>query len=234
MATEKCAEDFGDTSAASLKMVPKDYAYPLLEDPQGALTPPSEGGRTLVTRGGFNYFHYGCDGHQDAGWGCGYRTLQSAISWIQRRRGSSGHVPSIREIQQILVALGDKGAEFVGSRDWIGTLEEFYVIDVLHQVPCKILHAKELSSKEILGELRSYFEKYQGFVAMGGLSDTASKAITGYHCSARGRIFLQVVDPHFVGVPSSRQHLIDQGYVRWVPVDEFADSTYNLCLILQP
>lgn len=111
MATEKCAKEFGDSSAASLKIVPKDYAYPLLEDPQGALTTPTEGGRTLVTRGGFNYFHYGCDGHQDAG----------------------------------------------------------------------------------LGELRSYFEKYQGFVAMGGLSDTASKAITGYHCSARGRIFLQVV-----------------------------------------
>ncbi|EDV59757.1 probable Ufm1-specific protease 1 [Drosophila erecta] len=233
MATEKSA-DFGDSSTASLKIVPKDYAYPLLEDPQGALATPTEGGRTLVTRGAFNYFHYGCDGHQDAGWGCGYRTLQSAISWIQRRRGLSGHVPSIREIQQILVALGDKGPQFEGSRDWIGTLEEFYVIDVLHQVPCKILHAKVLISGEILDQLRSYFEKYQGFIAMGGLSDTASKAITGYHCSAQGRIFLQVVDPHFVGVPSSRQQLIDQGYVRWVPVDEFPASTYNLCLILQP
>jgi len=123
----------------------------------------------------------------------GKRHAQDALQDIYTAYKGRAPVPSIREIQQILVAIGDKGPEFVGSRDWIGTLEEFYVIDVLHQVPCKILHAKELSSDEILGELRSYFEKYQGFVAMGGLSDTASKAITGYHCSARGRIFLQVV-----------------------------------------
>nr|XP_016940349.1 probable Ufm1-specific protease 1 [Drosophila suzukii] len=234
MASENCDADVGDSTLASLKIAPKDYEYPLLEDPHTILAPPTEGGETLTTRGGFTYFRYGCDGHQDAGWGCGYRTLQSAISWIHRRRGCGDHVPSIWEIQQILVALGDKGPKFQGSRDWIGTLEEFYVIDVLHQLPCKIVHARELSSPEILGQIRSYFEKYQGFIAMGGLSDTSSKAITGYHRSAEDRVFLQVVDPHFVGVPSSGQQLIDQGFVRWVPVDEFPASTYNLCLILQP
>ncbi|XP_016958673.1 probable Ufm1-specific protease 1 [Drosophila biarmipes] len=234
MAQESSAADVGDSSPASLKIVPKSYEYPLLEDPHAILSPPTEGGETLANRGGFTYFHYGCDGHQDAGWGCGYRTLQTAVSWIHRRRGCDDHVPSIREIQEILVELGDKGPKFQGSRDWIGTLEEFYVIDVLHQVPCKILHATELSSPEILGQIRGYFEKYHGFIAMGGLSDTSSKAITGYHRSAEDRVFLQVVDPHFVGVPSSGQQLIDQGFVRWVPVDEFPASTYNLCLILQP
>ncbi|XP_016978765.1 probable Ufm1-specific protease 1 [Drosophila rhopaloa] len=236
MATENCAADCENSksTSASLKILPKDYAYPLLDDPQKTLAPPTEGGETLGIRGGFSYFHYGCDGHQDAGWGCGYRTLQSAISWVCRRREAHEPVPSIREIQQILVALGDKGAQFEGSCDWIGTLEEFYVIDVLYQLPCRILHATELSSPEVLAQIRSYFEDYQGFIAMGGLSDTSSKAIIGYHSSAEGHIFFLVVDPHFEGVPSSRQQLIDQGYVRWVPVDEFPASTYNLCLIMQP
>ncbi|XP_017125759.1 probable Ufm1-specific protease 1 [Drosophila elegans] len=234
MATANGDADFGDSSPASLKIAPKDYAYPLLEDPQRTLATPTEGGQTLGIRGGFSYFHYGCDGHQDAGWGCGYRTLQSAISWVNRRRGGLEPVPSIPEIQQILVALGDKGPRFQGSRDWIGTLEEFYVIDVLYQLPCRILHATELGSPEVLAQIRSYFEKHQGFIAMGGLTDTASKAIVGYHSSAEGRIFLLIVDPHFEGVPSSRQQLVDEGYVRWTPVDEFPASTYNLCLILQP
>ncbi|KAH8254114.1 hypothetical protein KR032_008559 [Drosophila birchii] len=222
-----------------VKIQPKDYSYALLKDPQCTLPPPTASGETLGIRGSFEYFHYGCDGHQDVGWGCGYRTLQSAISWIIRRKGSSlaedQHVPSIREIQKILVGIGDKGAGFEGSRDWIGTLEEFYVIDVLYQLPCRILHVKELGSPEVLAQIRSYFEKYEGFIAMGGLSDTASKAIIGYHCSAQpGRDYLLIVDPHFASVPSSRQHLIDEGYVRWVPVDEFPPGTYNLCLILQP
>ncbi|XP_017050158.2 probable Ufm1-specific protease 1 [Drosophila ficusphila] len=234
LAMENCVNEFGDSASVPLKIGPKKYAYSLLEDPQSTLATPTGGGQTLGIRGAFKYFHYGCDGHQDAGWGCGYRTLQSAISWILRRRNSEEHVPSIPDIQHILVAIDDKGPDFKGSRDWIGTLEEFYVIDVLFQLPCRILHATELSSPEILGQIRKYFEEYQGFIAMGGLSDTSSKAIVGYHCSAEDHIFLLVVDPHFVGVPSTRQQLIDQGYVRWVPVDEFPASTYNLCLILQP
>ncbi|XP_017001574.2 probable Ufm1-specific protease 1 [Drosophila takahashii] len=231
---ENCAPDVGDNSSlASLKIAPKDYKYPLLEDPHIPLAPPTEGGDTLLIRGGFTYFHYGCDGHQDAGWGCGYRTLQSALSWIHRRLGKDEHVPSIREIQRILVTLGDKKAQFEGSRDWIGTLEEFYVIDVLHQLNCKILHARELGSPEILEQIRSYFDKFQGFIAMGGLSDASSKGIIGYHRSAEDRIYLLVVDPHFVGVPSSPQQLIQRGYISWRAVDEFPASTYNLCLILQ-
>lgn len=187
-----------DEAPVPVQIQPKDYAYALLEDPQLILTPPTAAGQTLGIRGSFNYFHYGCDGHQDAGWGCGYRTLQSAISWIIRRRGSSltedQCVPSIREIQQILVGIGDKGAGFEGSRDWIGTLEEFYVIDVLYQLPCRILHVKELGSAEVLAQIRSYFEDYQGFIAMGGIQDTASKAIIGYHRSAEsGQVYLLIV-----------------------------------------
>ncbi|KAH8372829.1 hypothetical protein KR009_005706 [Drosophila setifemur] len=221
---------------ASVNISPKSYAHPLLEDPHRTLDPPTKAGETLSIRGVFSYFHYGCDGQQDTGWGCGYRTLQSAISWIIGRRSPAvgQFVPSIAEIQTILVAIGDKGARFEGSRDWIGTLEEFYVIDVLYQLDCKILHARELRSLEVLEQVRSYFAEFQGFIGMGGIGDASSKAIVGWHRSAEGDVYLLVVDPHFASVPESRQQLIDQGYVRWVPIDEFPASTYNLCLILQP
>ena len=44
--------------------------------PQGQLV-------TLETvAGDYEYWHYGCDGFDDRGWGCGYRTLQTIASWI--------------------------------------------------------------------------------------------------------------------------------------------------------
>ncbi len=40
---------------------------------------------TLETvRGDYDYWHYGCDGFDDRGWGCGYRTLQTIASWVLR------------------------------------------------------------------------------------------------------------------------------------------------------
>merc|ERR550532_1746403 len=83
----------------------------------------------------YEYWHYLCDGFDDRGWGCGYRTLQTIASWIIERKGltSSKHlnndssktlVPSIPDIQRILVEdLKDKESGFAGSRDWIGSFE---------------------------------------------------------------------------------------------------------------
>ena len=33
----------------------------------------------------YEYWHYLCDGFDDRGWGCGYRTLQTIASWIIER-----------------------------------------------------------------------------------------------------------------------------------------------------
>ena len=33
----------------------------------------------------YEYWHYYCDGFDDRGWGCGYRTLQTIVSWIINR-----------------------------------------------------------------------------------------------------------------------------------------------------
>lgn len=68
------------------------------------------------------------------GWGCAYRTLQSICSWITsnenyRHQLAEGNnvkeasVPTLREIQQILVNILDKPQSFLNSREWIGALE---------------------------------------------------------------------------------------------------------------
>lgn len=37
----------------------------------------------ITVQGTYEYWHYGCDGLDDRGWGCGYRTLQTICSWIR-------------------------------------------------------------------------------------------------------------------------------------------------------
>ncbi|XP_036332037.1 probable Ufm1-specific protease 1 isoform X2 [Rhagoletis pomonella] len=202
----------------------KCYPYPLLHNVHKYLPPPSVtctlgySCETLYTEGDFVYFHYGCDGFNDNGWGCAYRTLQSICSWIVGKRSaneSNTAVPSIKEIQQTLVQIGDKSSEFVGSRDWIGAIEVFYVLDMLYDVVCKIIHiAHHDDLKKYANVLKKYFEEFGGLVMMGGDMDAASKGLAGIHISGN-QVYLLVIDPHFVGIPESVQELVDRGYIRW-------------------
>ncbi len=57
------------------------------------------------------------------GWGCGYRTLQTLISWFKLNLSLQSTFPDIDDIQASLIKMGDKPASFRGSRDWIGSVE---------------------------------------------------------------------------------------------------------------
>lgn len=84
----------------------------------------------------------------DNGWGCAYRSLQTVASWFLLQGYVEREVPSFKEIQQCLVDIGDKPASFVGSRQWIGSMEVGFVLDTLLNVTCKILY---VSSGEEMG-----------------------------------------------------------------------------------
>ena len=89
-----------------------------------------------VVRGIPSFYHYKCDGYDDRGWGCGYRTLQTLCSWVidVNRDYSASTVPSIDEIQRILVRIEDKPVSFLESNQWIGTCEAAMVLSELYQV----------------------------------------------------------------------------------------------------
>ena len=90
------------------------------------------------------------------------RTLQTMLSWLNMKQGK-GNVPSIRAIQECLVnvgelsqnynwvpcithlKVGDKPANFVGSRDWIGSVEVSITIDSLCDVPCRCCELSQYS-----------------------------------------------------------------------------------------
>ena len=64
-------------------------------------TGQSAGQSVHLINGECEYYHYGCNDVNDAGWGCGYRSLQTIMSWYRR----AGHPqspatdPTILEIQ---------------------------------------------------------------------------------------------------------------------------------------
>uniref|UniRef100_A0A453S7P4 Ufm1-specific protease n=3 Tax=Triticinae TaxID=1648030 RepID=A0A453S7P4_AEGTS len=89
------------------------------------------GGIMSLIDGSYEYYHYLHDGIDDNGWGCAYRSLQTIMSWYRLQQYSSINVPSHREIQQVLVEIGDKDPSFIGSREWIGAIELSFVLDKL-------------------------------------------------------------------------------------------------------
>lgn len=91
---------------------------------------------TDSVQGILSFYHYKCDGQDDRGWGCGYRTLQTLCSWIIQIKidYSTSNIPSITKIQEILVELEDKPSSFIKSNQWIGTCEATMVLSQLYDV----------------------------------------------------------------------------------------------------
>ncbi|XP_022256586.1 probable Ufm1-specific protease 2 isoform X1 [Limulus polyphemus] len=112
------------------------------------------------------------------GWGCGYRTLQTICSWVHHEQNinasfkefperKTGPVPTIQEIQKALKTMGDKPDSFVGSREWIGSVEVAMCIDFFYNVSCKILHLRSGSElKETVNELHRHFDYFGSPIMM--------------------------------------------------------------------
>ncbi|KAM4611433.1 ufm1-specific protease 1 [Polymixia lowei] len=190
-----------------------------------------------LINGQYLYFHYGCDGQDDRGWGCGYRTIQTMASWLCYNwcppAGRCRPPPSLPEIQQALVSMGDKPGSFSGSREWIGTFEASLVLDYFYDVPCKVVHVRgggtELEQVAV-EELHQHFRKHGSPVMMGGDRDNSSKGILGV-CTGDEGSYLLVVDPHYYGCPLAEAELQRRGWVQWKRVSSLDQcSFYNLCL----
>lgn len=202
----------------------------------GLSLPSSDCERYSVISGECLYYHYGCDGKDDRGWGCGYRTIQTMASWMclsQPLSVSPRPPPSLSEIQQILVRIGDKPDSFLGSREWIGTFEASLILDELYDVSCRIVHVRHGKELELAVEdLHSHFSTHGSPIMMGGDRDNSSKGILGV-CTRKQGSYLLVIDPHYFGCPLDKNSLQKQGWVSWKSVASLDQcSFYNLCLPL--
>ncbi|XP_026282894.1 ufm1-specific protease 2 [Frankliniella occidentalis] len=208
------------------------YLGSLMSNPHVGTPLPDNGGKqedAVIVKGVYDYFHYNCDGFNDVGWGCGYRTLQTICSWIlrsQNKEYSQSSVPSIPEIQKILVDIGDKPENFYCSREWIGSIEVGYVLNKFN-VDFRILHVTgNCDWAPQLGKLSQHFQEGGCPVMMGGKTDAAAKCVIGTYKDDH----LLILDPHLTGRASMTRKLIS-----WHSTKDFPtglDNFYNLCIPL--
>uniref|UniRef100_H2YTM1 UFSP1/2/DUB catalytic domain-containing protein n=1 Tax=Ciona savignyi TaxID=51511 RepID=H2YTM1_CIOSA len=184
-------------------------------------------------KGHYSYYHYLCDGTDDRGWGCGYRTLQTIISWVHFNKDfETANVPSIFEIQKALVKMDDKPHNFISSKEWLGSFEVCLCLDYFCEVPCKIKHIR--SGADIYAGLQILFDHFKKFgspVMMGGDTDASSKCILGICGSCEEDCHLLILDPHCSDKAVTTQQLLNDKWVAWRSIGTLLKSSfYNLCL----
>lgn len=128
--------------------------------------------------------------------------------------------------------IGDKPAKFVGSRDWIGSMEVSYVLQKLINVDSKIITIS--SGAEVLSkahEFKSHFETFGTPIMIGGgVLAFTMLGIAVNEDNLKETQFL-ILDPHYKGKREWKL-ITDQkkGGVYWRSSDMFlAKHFYNFC-----
>lgn len=211
---------------------------PPLLDSCAVLCPPSSADDppAHLVRGKLRYMHYGAQDFADRGWGCGFRTTQTMLSWLDPRSPP----PSIPECQTAIPG-------YAGPREWMGVSDAVAILDCFHACPVIVRHTPARRSAGALGalvaELARHFDSGGGPVMVGGGADVYSKTVVGVRGIGSGAELL-VWDPHYSGTATSRAHepgaagevarrqLWDGGWVAWRGMSAAlrTDSFYNLGL----
>ncbi|ELU04946.1 hypothetical protein CAPTEDRAFT_218754 [Capitella teleta] len=188
------------------------------------------GGKQFVVQGDYEYHHYMQDRMDDNGWGCAYRSLQTLISWFKLQGYTEKLIPTHKQIQQILVDIGDKPLKLVGSKEWIGSMEVSYVLQNYLDVNSKILFVStgaELASKA--RELAEHFLT-QGTPIMAG-GGVLAQTILGVDWNEdTGDLKYLILDPHYTGGEDLKV-IQDKGWCGWKGQEFWDQNTYyNLCM----
>ncbi|XP_060566245.1 ufm1-specific protease 2-like isoform X2 [Ruditapes philippinarum] len=191
-------------------------------------------GKQYTVNGNYTYHHYMQDRFDDNKWGCAYRSLQTLVSWFKLQGYTEKNIPTHREIQQTLVDIGDKEPNFVGSRQWIGSMEVSFVLDTLLEVQSKILNVS--SGGDLAGKGRELAQHFltQGTPIMIGGGVLAHTILGIDYNEVTGDINFLILDPHYTGAEDLKT-IIDKGWCGWKD-GNFWDKNahYNLCMPQRP
>ncbi|XP_022909674.1 ufm1-specific protease 2 [Onthophagus taurus] len=194
----------------------------------------NNGGEIAVVRGNYEYYHYSQQKMDDNGWGCAYRSLQTLASWFNHQGYSTKLVPTHRDIQKCLVDIGDKPPNFIGSKQWIGSMEVGFVLETLLGITSKVLQCSSGAEMGSIGlELLTHFKTNGSPVMIGG--GVLAHTILGVDCNHdNGNVKFLILDPHYVG-GEDLDKIINKGYCGWKGV-EFWDKKafYNMCMPIVP
>lgn len=192
------------------------------------------GGRQYLVQGTYGYHHYMQDSFDDNGWGCAYRSLQTLISWFRHQGYTSKSIPTHKTIQEILVKLGDKPREFLGSRKWIGSAEVAMVIQAYLGVDSRILNVRTgAEMSQMAPDLSMHFTSQGTPVMIGG--GVLAHTILGIdHNEETKELKFLILDPHYTGT-EDLQTIQSKGWCSWKGVNFWDKKAYyNLCMPQKP
>ena len=208
--------------------------YQLVNPHVGLNTPDIEVGLFALISGKYSYHHYMQDNFDDNIWGCAYRSLQTLSSWFWHQGYTDRSYPSHLEIQEALVAIGDKQKTFIGSKEWIGSVEVSYCLDYFHGVTSKTLHVSTGADMAYKGRdlYRHFIEEGTPIMIGGGV--LAHTIVGVIFNELTGAVRFLIVDPHFTGHDQLKT-VQSKGWVGWKG-PEFWNQTahYNLCMPQRP
>ncbi|XP_059481039.1 ufm1-specific protease 2 [Neocloeon triangulifer] len=206
----------------------------LLINPHVGLSPGIKDAEVAVVYGRYAYHHYMQDNFDDNGWGCAYRSLQTLVSWFRLQGYTDKPVPSHIAIQQCLVDIGDKPANFVGSKQWIGSTEVSFCMETLLGVTCRIMSVS--SSEEMcsrVDELLRHFKTQGTPIMIGG--GVLAHTILGvaWNPDSDDLRFL-ILDPHYTQ-GEDLTVIQTKGWCGWKGPDFWTKTAfYNLCMPQRP
>uniref|UniRef100_H2YW67 Ufm1-specific protease 2 n=1 Tax=Ciona savignyi TaxID=51511 RepID=H2YW67_CIOSA len=197
---------------------------------EGLTKPKIIDGKVYLVDGCYSYHHYMQDKIDDNGWGCAYRSLQTIVSWFRHQGYTSKAIPTHKEIQQILVDVGDKTKEFVGTRKWIGSIEVNNVLNQHLDVTSKIMFVSQGAELANRGrELAMHFQ-HQGTPIMIGGGVLAHTILGVCFSETTGETHFLILDPHYTG-GEDINIIQSKGWCGWKGPNFWNPTTYyNLCL----
>ncbi|XP_034627038.1 ufm1-specific protease 2 isoform X4 [Trachemys scripta elegans] len=138
------------------------------------------------------------------------------------------------EAGMALVDVGDKPAAFVGSQQWIGSVEVQLVLNQLLGITSKILFVSQGSELASQGrELANHF-KTEGTPVMIGGGVLAHTILGVAWNEVTGHIKFLILDPHYTGAEDLHV-ILEKGWCGWKGPDFWSkDAYYNLCLPQRP
>ncbi|KAG7204683.1 hypothetical protein KM043_005097 [Ampulex compressa] len=216
-------------------MFDKDLQKNLILNPHEAiLQNDRSNGKLGIVHGLYTYHHYMQDNFDDNGWGCAYRSLQTIVSWYRLQGYTEVPIPSHHAIQKCLADIGDKPSSFIGSRQWIGSMEVGFVLETLLGAKIKVLCASTGDEVSTLApDLLHHFQT-QGTPVMIGGGVLAHTILGVNYDEMSGDVKFLILDPHYTG----SEHLptiINKGWCGWKTKDFWKkDAFYNMCLPQRP
>ncbi|KAF7993716.1 hypothetical protein HCN44_010311 [Aphidius gifuensis] len=187
-----------------------------------------------IVKGLYAYHHYMQDNFDDNGWGCAYRSFQTVFSWFKLQGFTQKNVPTHKEIQKCLVDIGDKGQNFIGSRQWIGSTEVGFVLETLLGISIKVLNAR--SGADMVDQFNSLKDHFdiQGTPVMIGGGVLAHTILGVSQNQDTDEIKFLILDPHYTG-PENLTTIINKGWCAWKGMNFWKkDAFYNMCLPQRP